>query len=290
MEVTMRNIIGLLILLISISSLAIAQDDFKLPRVSQKSTLTQTVGLTDITINYSRPGVKGRSIWGALVPYDKVWRTGANEATTIQFSQDVKIEGKALPAGTYSLHSIPGQQEWTIIFNKDAKQWGSYSYDEAKDALRARVKPRQGEHMEWMRFAFPDVSMNAATLQLEWEKVRVPIRIETDTVNQAMASIQKALSGNVTDWQVPYSAASFVMENGLPQKDDAMKWIDQSVALKETYWNLRLKADLLAAKGNTQEAIQVAEKAVQLGKANEDEPSEIVKTEKKIADWKAGKS
>jgi hypothetical protein len=286
----MRNIIGFLILLISISSVAIAQDDLKLPRVSQKTTLTQTVGLTDITISYSRPGVKERPIWGALVPYDKVWRTGANEATTITFSQDVKIDGKPLAAGTYSLHSIPGKAEWTIILNKDAKQWGSYSYDEAKDALRVRVKPKQGEHIEWMRFTFPELSMNAATLQIEWEKVRLPIRIETDTVNQAMAAIQKALSGNVSDWQIPYRAATFVVENDLPQKDDAMKWIDQSLAVKETYWNLRLKADLLAAKGNTKEAIQVAEKAVQIGKANQDEPTEIAKTEKKIADWKGGKS
>lgn len=286
----MKNIIGLLILLVSVSSIAIAQDDFRLPRVSQKTTMTQTVGLTDITISYSRPGVKGRAIWGALVPYDKVWRTGANEATTITFSQEVKIDGKSLPAGTYSLHTIPGKDEWTIIFNKDAKQWGSYSYDQANDALRVRVKPEQGEHVEWMAFTFPDVSMKSATLQLEWEKVRVPIRLETDTVSQSMAAIQKALSGNVTNWQVPYSAASFVMENDLPQKDEAMKWIDQSVALEETYWNLRLKADILAAKGNTEEAIRVAEKAVQIGKTNQDEPTEIEKTEKKIAAWKAGKS
>jgi hypothetical protein len=155
--------------------------------------------LTDITIAYSRPGVKGRQIWGTLVPYDKVWRTGANEATTITFSQEVKIDGKPLPAGTYSLHTIPGKEEWTVIFNKDAKQWGSYSYEQANDALRVRVKPQQGEHAEWMTFSFPDVSTNAATLQFAWEKVRIPIRLELDTVAQAMAGIQKALSGTVTN-------------------------------------------------------------------------------------------
>ena len=128
-----------------------AQQALKLPRPSPKATVVQTVGLTDVTITYSRPGVKGRTIWGDLVPYDKVWRTGANEATTFQVSQDVKINGQALPAGTYSLHTIPGKTQWTVIFNKTADQWGSYDYDQTKDALRIQVTPAQGLGMHLPR-------------------------------------------------------------------------------------------------------------------------------------------
>src|SRR5205085_4953821 len=127
---------------------------------------------TDVTITYSRPGVKGRVIWGELVPYDKVWRTGANEATTIAFSEDVKINGQALPAGTYSLHTIPGKDMWTIIFNKQAEQWGSFKYDQSKDALRVQVKPQDGPMQEWMMFSFPNVNANSATVELAWEKLR----------------------------------------------------------------------------------------------------------------------
>jgi len=261
--------------------------DLKLPRVSQKATVMQTVGLTDVTILYNRPGVKGRVIWGGLVPYGEVWRTGANEATTFTFSQAVKINGKPLPAGTYSFHTIPGKTSWTMIFNKAAEQWGSYEYDAAKDALRIQVEPVTGPHQEWMSFSFPEVSNDSATVELAWEKLRLPLRIEADTTNQALASIREALAGDVKDWEDPYSAASFAFSAKLDNHADAMKWIDQSVAMKETYWNLRLKASLLERDGKTKEAVAIAEKAVKIGKEEKDNASEIAKTEKQIAEWKA---
>ena len=146
-----------------------AQAQIKLPRVSPKATVTQTVGLTEVNILYNRPGVKGRTIWGGLVPYDEVWRTGANEATTINFSQAVTINGKPLPAGLYSLHTIPGKTTWTVIFNKKAEQWGSYEYDATQDALRLTVEPKQGPHQEWMTFSFPDVLSDSASVELSWE-------------------------------------------------------------------------------------------------------------------------
>jgi hypothetical protein len=265
--------------------------ELKLPRVSQKATVMQTVGLTDVTIMYCRPGVKERVIWGGLVPYDQVWRTGANEATTITFSQAVKIDGKPLPAGTYSIHTIPGRTSWTVIFNKAAEQWGSYEYDSAKDALRIHVEPKPGMHQEWMTFSFPEVLHDAATVELAWEKVRLPFRIETETTALALAGIREALSGEVKEWETPYSAASFAFNARLDNRADAMKWIDQSVALKETYWNLRLKAAMLEREGKRKEAIAVAEKAVKIGKDNKDNAGEIEKTEKQIAEWKtaAGK-
>lgn len=260
--------------------------DLTLPRVSPKATVMQTVGLTDVTIMYNRPGVKGRVIWGGLVPYDEVWRTGANEATSITFSQAVKINGQPLPAGTYSVHTIPGKTAWTVIFNKAAEQWGSYAYDAAKDALRIKVEPKTGAHQEWMSFSFPEVSQDAATVELAWEKLRIPVRIETETTAQALANIKEALAGEVKDWETPYSAASFAFSAKLDNRADAMRWIDQSIALEETYWNLRLKASMLEREGKKKDAVAVAEKAVKLGKENKDPATEIAKTEKLIAEWK----
>ena len=127
-----------------VAAIAIAQQPMRLPKASPCAVVKQTIGLNDVTITYSRPGVKGRKIWGGLVPYGTVWRTGANSATTIQFTEDVLVEGQPLAAGTYSLHTIPGEKEWTLILNKDANQWGSYSYDPAKDALRVKVTPVAG--------------------------------------------------------------------------------------------------------------------------------------------------
>jgi predicted S18 family serine protease len=264
-----------------------AYAQLKLPRVSQKASVSQTVGLTDVTITYSRPGVKGRVIWGGLVPYDEVWRTGANEATAITFSQDVTINGKPLPAGTYSLHTIPRKTAWTLIFNKKADQWGSYEYDASQDALRIEVQPVTGPDREWMEFSFADVQRDSATVELAWEKLRVPFRIETQTTKQALANIRQALAGEVKEWNVPYSAASFAFNANLDNRAEMMRWIDQSLSLKETFWNLRLKAAMLEKEGQKKDAIAVAEKAVTIGKANKDNESEVARTEKQVAEWKA---
>jgi hypothetical protein len=280
----MKKTVLCTVLVLLLVPLAFAE--LTLPRVSQKASVTQTVGLTDVTIMYNRPGVKGRVIWGGLVPYDKVWRTGANEATTITLSQAVKINGQPLPAGTYSFHTIPGKTSWTVIFNKTAEQWGSYDYDASKDALRIQVTPVTGPHQEWMAFSFSDVSTDNATVELAWEKLRIPFKIEADTRTQAMASINKALSGEVKDWEDPYSAASYAFNANLGNAD-AMKWIDQSISLKETYWNLRLKAAILEKDGKRKEAIALGEKAIEIGKQAKDDAGEISKTEKQVAEWKA---
>jgi Protein of unknown function (DUF2911) len=280
----MKSIIAFVAILL-IAAFAIAQD---LPRPSPKASLMQAVGLTDVTITYSRPSVKGRVIWGELVPYDKVWRTGANEATTINFSDDVKINGQSLPAGIYSLHSIPGKDMWTLIFNKDADQWGSYKYDQAKDVLRIQVKPQENALQELLTFAFPVVQADKATVTLSWEKVQIPFTIETNTMTKAAANIKKAID-DMTNWRTPYNAANYAFTFNTDNKAEANQWIDKSISLKETYWNLRLKAAMLARDGNKKEAISLAEKAVQLGKQNQDEPTEVAKTEKQIADWKSSK-
>jgi hypothetical protein len=262
--------------------------DLQLPRPSQKAQVMQTVGLTDVTINYSRPGVKGRVIWGGLVPYDQVWRTGANEATSITFSTDVKVNGQPLTAGTYSLHTIPTKTDWTVIFNKKADQWGSYSYDEKDDALRVQVKTQPHEMTEWMQFSLPDIAVDKATVALDWEKLRVPFEIQVETIENALKNARAAMASLAADdQQTAYRSASFAFQNNVAP-DEARQWVDKSISIKETWLNLRLKADMLAKEGKTSEAIQVAEKAIAVGKT--DAPAEeIAKIEKQVAEWKKAK-
>ncbi|MFO7525574.1 MAG: DUF2911 domain-containing protein [Ignavibacteriaceae bacterium] len=149
-------------------------------RISPKAEVMQTVGLTEVKIDYSRPGVKDRVIWGELVPYDKVWRAGANEATKFTFSSDVMIEGKLLKAGSYSFFVIPGQDEWVIIFNKVADQWGAFEYNEAEDALRIRVFPIQNDFQEWLTYTITRISDTTAEIKLEWENIKVPFSLDVN--------------------------------------------------------------------------------------------------------------
>jgi len=172
--------IHLLLLVISfvmMSSQSNAQNDKKV-RISPKAAVIQTVGFTEVGIDYNRPGVKERVIWGGLVPYNKVWRAGANEATKFTFSTDVKINGKTLIAGSYSFFVIPTKDNWTIIFNKVADQWGAFEYNEAEDALRFEVTPEEGSMQEWMAYTITKTSNNSAIVRLEWKKLKVPFTIE----------------------------------------------------------------------------------------------------------------
>jgi hypothetical protein len=259
----------------------------KLPRPSPKASLEQTVGLTDLKITYSRPGVKGRVIWGELVPYDKVWRTGANEATTLTISTGAKVNGQALPAGTYSIHTIPTTGDWTVIINRKADQWGSYSYDEKEDALRITVKPEPHAHTEWMQFSVVELSPDRAVVALDWEKLRVPITIEVDTIGQALANARAAMDTlKADDVMTAFRCASFAWDNKVAL-DEAKAWVDRSIAIKSTWLNHRLKANMLAAAGDMKGAVEHATKAVEVGKKDEAPPDELAKIEKMAAEWKA---
>ena len=167
----------LVISLVMISSQSYSQNVKKV-RVSPKAAVIQTVGFTEIRIDYNRPGVKERVIWGGLVPYNKVWRAGANEATKFIFSTDVKINGKTLKAGSYGFFVIPTKEKWTIIFNKVADQWGAFEYNEAEDALRFEVTPEEGSMQEWLAYTITKSSNNSADVKLEWEKLKIPFMIE----------------------------------------------------------------------------------------------------------------
>ncbi len=180
MSLITRLNIQLLLLIISlvmISSQSYAQNDKKV-RVSPKASVIQTVGFTEVTIDYNRPGVKERVIWSRLVPYNKVWRAGANEATKFTFSTDVKINDKTLIAGSYSFFVIPTKENWTMIFNKVADQWGAFEYNEAEDALRFEVTPEEGSMQEWLAYTITKTSDNSAIVRLEWEKLKVPFTIK----------------------------------------------------------------------------------------------------------------
>ena len=251
--------LSLLALSLVLAGGALAQQ-LRTPRVSPSASLTQTVGLTDITIKYSRPGVKGRQIWGGLVPYGNVWRTGANEATTISFSDDVTINGQKLAKGTYSLHTIPNPNEWTIIFNSVADQWGSYSYDPSKDALRIQVKPETAEYREWMGFEIPELSTDTAKIALRWEKLSVPFTVDTKSTERTMTQYRNAMK---PDWRTPYQAASFAFENKGAATDDEMNaWLDQSLKTNENASNLYLKARIAARAGNKADAVRYGEMAI----------------------------
>jgi len=146
-------------------------------RASPNAAVAQTIGMTDVMVTYGRPSVRDRDIFGDLVPYDAIWRTGANEATTISFSDDVMIEGESLAAGTYSLYTIPGEDEWTVIFNSVAEQWGAYDYDEGNDVLRVMASPEASAFSELMTFSFDTVNDNEGTLVLHWDETAVPLTI-----------------------------------------------------------------------------------------------------------------
>jgi len=263
---------------------ALAQQ-LRLPRPSQKSVLTQTVGLTDVTITYSRPGVKGRKIFGGLVPYGQVWRTGANEATTIAFTDDVTINGQPLPKGTYSLHTIPTENEWTLIFNKKADQWGSYSYDAKDDALRLSVKPRPAiEKHEWMTFEVPELSTDAATFVIAWDNLEVPFSVNTHTTQKVLADANAAVAAaKPDDFSTALSAANFAFNNGMTA--EAHKWLDQSIKTKETMSNLWLKARMEAAAGKKADAIVTGEKALSL-KTDKDSAELAGEIRKQVDSWK----
>ncbi|HVE65779.1 MAG TPA: DUF2911 domain-containing protein [Thermoanaerobaculia bacterium] len=240
----------------------------RLPQVSQAASLKQTVGLNDVTITYSRPGVKGRKIWGTLVPYGAVWRTGANSATTIQFTEDVVVEGQPLPAGTYSLHTIPGEKEWTIILNKQANQWGSYSYDAAKDAVRAKVTPLAGQPQEWLQFRFEDLTLDTARVVLAWENVQVPFSFKnaTDTHTKVVGMLRESVAkAKPTEWQTYYRGGNYLVQNKL-YMDEAAVWLDKAIAISPTPPVYYGKARYFEALGKTREAIAEIDKALAAAK------------------------
>lgn len=256
-------------LALTLSLLALAAPlaaQIETPQPSQAASVTQTIGTTKLTIEYHRPGVKGRQIWGGLVPYDAAWRMGANEATTLTVSDPVKVEGKDLPAGKYSFFAIPGKESWTLIINKDPEQWGAYGYDQAKDALRVSVKPVEAPHTEWMRFTIDPASPTSANVTMHWEKLAVSMKVDVDVKSIVWKDVDQALATSYA------SAAGWALDSG-ERLDDGLAWIDKSIAISgENIFNLWTKARILHKLGRAKEAVPVMEKSLKMaeGKAPAD--------------------
>jgi len=240
-----------------------------LPNASPGAEIRQVVGLTEIGVSYHRPAVNEREIWGALVPYDLVWRAGANENTIVSFSSDVTIEGRPLAAGSYGLHMIPGESDWQVIFSHDTTAWGSFSYDESRDALRVSVKPLESRFEELLSYTFDEVTNESATLNLRWEKLRVPVRIDVDTEAVALASIREQLKGlSQFFWNGWNQAATYCLQNDI-QLEQALEWAESSIQAEERFENLSTKAQILEKLGDAEEADEVLVRALEIGNAGQ---------------------
>jgi len=234
------------------------------PQASPKAEVGQTVGLTEIRVTYGRPAVQGRAIWGGLVPYDKVWRAGANDNTVVTFSTPVKVGGMALAAGSYGLHMVPARAAWTVIFSNQAHAWGSFTYDAKEDAARVTVTPVPAEASERLAYTFDDPTENTVVLSLRWEHLRVPIPIEVETKAVVVAHLRDQLRGlpqffheswaNAADWCVKHDVNLV----------EALVWADHSLAMKESFLGFQVKAALLEKSGDAKGAAALQAKALAL--------------------------
>src|SRR5258708_28361012 len=235
-----------------------------LPLPSQQAEISQRIGITTITINYHRPLAKDRKIWDGLVPYGKVWRAGANENTTITFSDPVLIEGKSLDKGTYGLHMIPNADEWTVIFSKNSTSWGSFTYDQAEDALRATVKPRAADMHDALTYDFDQLQPDSAVVELEWEKVAVPFKVSVDVHEVTQTSLKKQLRNlSQYTWMSWDDAANYLLTEKMAY-DDAMTYANKSIENEDRYDNEMTKSKVLTALNRKDDAAVALKKALDL--------------------------
>jgi hypothetical protein len=255
------------------------QTQVRVPRISQGAKVSQIIGLSEVSISYHRPGVKGREIWGNVLKYDEVWRAGANEPTLFTFSDDVTIEGKKLGAGTYRFVVIPSKTGgWSLIFNSETKNWGTV-YEAKYDTLKLLVKPEVGPLEEWMSFSFTDLTPASARVVLAWEKIRLSFKIEFNVLAKIQAS--------VGTWQLLNGAARFTLDNKM-YLEEGLGWAERSIATEKNERNLQTKAEILAQLGKINDAIAIAEEAVKVAKVK-DPKANTSGLEKMIADWKSKK-
>ena len=264
------------------------QQGLKFPDASQRANVKQRVGLTDIEIDYARPNKNDREIFGSLVPYGKVWRTGANATTRIKFSDAVKIGDKEVPAGEYGIFTIPTANEWTVIFSKDTKaQAGDYKQE--NDAARVTVKPETlPMSVETFTIGLTDVKGASATMNLMWDKTRVPVKLTTDDIDQVAAQLDTAAKGTTPlDPRTAYQAASFYVDNN-KDMNQAAKWIDQALEKNpDAYFMHMRRAQIQQKLGNKKEAAASAQKTIDILKKDSDPDEGSIKAAQQIVD--AGK-
>ncbi|HLV87366.1 MAG TPA: DUF2911 domain-containing protein [Candidatus Sulfotelmatobacter sp.] len=235
-----------------------------LPRASQHALISQRIGITDITINYHRPLAKGRQIWGKIVPYGEVWRAGANENTTITFTDPVTIEGQPLEKGTYGLHMIPTESEWTIIFSKNSTAWGSFTYKQDEDALRVKVKSQSCDPHDALAYDFDDVKPDSAIVTMRWEKVAVPFKVSVKVNDIVLASLHQQMHGlNQYYWDSWDDAAGYLLANKI-NLDEALQDENHSIQVEERYDNLISKSRILDEMGRKDDAKSVRTRALDI--------------------------
>lgn len=267
-------------LLLFIAAFAFAQQpEVKLLRLSQYATVTQTVGVTDMTIKYHRPGVKGREIFGKLEQYGKVWRAGANNATSFEFSTDVMISGTTLKAGRYEFFVIPTENEWTVIFNSAKDQWGAYAYDSTLNVVTFQVKPETIPHEEWLSYGFSDLTISSAKVSLKWDKTAISFVINTNTEENAK-KMESQYSSMAAQQAATYARYSLDTKSDL---DKGIAAADRAIAVTPSFSNQALKANLLAQKEQWADAVKVGEEAIKAGKASN---ANTTNFEKSVAGWK----
>ena len=236
-----------------------------LPDLSQHARVTQRIGLTDITVDYHRPLVARRKIFGALEPYGDVWRAGANYNTTIEITDSVRIEGRSLAKGIYGLHMIPGASSWLIIFSNNSTSWGSFTYDSTEDALRVRVTPQTIPHVEALTYSFDDPKPSSVVLTMRWENVAVPVRFDIDTPHLVAQKLRLQLRGRAqTEWQAWEEVANYLLENSL-DANEALRDADQSIQIEDRFENEVTRARALRALGRVGEADSTVAKAITMG-------------------------
>jgi tetratricopeptide (TPR) repeat protein len=240
-----------------------------LPRPSQHAVVTQRIGITDVTVNYHRPLVNKRKVWGGLVPYGQVWRAGANENTTIEFTDPVIIEGKALPRGIYGLHMIPGESEWTVIFSKNSTSWGSFTYDQAEDALRVTAKPQSSDFREALTYDFDDVGPDASVVTLRWEKIAVPFKVGVDTHQIVTQNLPHQLRGLAQySWDGWDDAANYLLQEKI-DLEEALTYSDRSIQNEGRYDNFMTKSRVLEALNRKEEGTVARNKALSMANATQ---------------------
>lgn len=262
----MKKLLGCVVAVVVALTTLPASAQLKLPAPSPAAKVAQDVGLTEVSVDYSSPGAKGRKIWGELVPMDKVWRTGANMATKVTFSRDVTFGGKPVPAGTYSLVTIPSQKEWTVVLNKELALFGGgKAYEQKDDVVRVSATPTEVPHRERLTFLFSNTTDDQTSLDLEWGTLRVSVPITTDTATHAQANIQSAVNGA---WRSLANAARYTADTS---KDytTALKYANDSLAIQSHWYNNWIKADILARAGKYAEARKSAQTAWDLGQKDE---------------------
>lgn len=275
----MRKTAVIVFNIIILSVISFAQD-FRAPRPSPDATVSQFIGVTKITIDYSSPAVKDRKIWGELVPFGQVWRTGANEATTISFSDAVSINGNELAAGTYGIHSIPNENEWEIIFSKDTPVDGGSTFEPKKEILRIMVKPEEHYFMERMTFLFTDVTNNSGNVELVWDKLKVSFKVEVKTQDLTVQKARDSFKGNQL-----MAGATYCLDNNI-NLEEGFKWIQASSLINENYFNTRILAQYYSKMNKKSEAISTMEKAIEFGSKMPTAPFDFDRMKQMLADWK----